>query len=66
MSRIVVIGAGAMGLAAAYQALLLGHEVDILEASPKPSGMAEHFDFGGISVERFITSSADRIVQPLN
>ena len=53
MSRIIVIGAGVMGLAAAYQALLDGHEVDIFEASPEPGGMAGHFDFGGISIERF-------------
>ncbi|MGC1784137.1 MAG: NAD(P)/FAD-dependent oxidoreductase [Acidobacteriaceae bacterium] len=53
MSRVVVIGAGVMGLAAAYQALLDGHEVDVLEASSEPGGMAAHFDFGGISIERF-------------
>lgn len=53
MSRIIVIGAGVMGLAAAYQALLDGHEVDIFEACPEPGGMAAHFDFGGLSIERF-------------
>lgn len=53
MSRVVVIGAGPMGLAAAYQAVKDGHEVDLLEAAPEPGGMAGHFDFGGISLERF-------------
>ncbi|MEO6965407.1 MAG: FAD-dependent oxidoreductase, partial [Acidobacteriaceae bacterium] len=53
MSRIIVIGAGVMGLAAAYQALLDGHQVDVVEASPEAGGMAGHFDFGGISIERF-------------
>ena len=53
MARVVVIGAGVMGLAAAYQALLDGHEVDILEGAPEPGGMAAHFDFGDISIERF-------------
>src|SRR6185437_794099 len=53
MARIVVIGAGVMGLATAYQALLDGHDVDIFEASPEPGGMAAHFDFGGLSIERF-------------
>jgi protoporphyrinogen oxidase len=48
-----VIGAGPMGLAVAYQALQDGHEVDVLEASQEPGGMAGHFDFGGISIERF-------------
>ncbi len=42
-----------MGLAAAYQALVDGSDVDILEASAEPGGMAAHFDFGGISIERF-------------
>lgn len=42
-----------MGLAAAYQALLDGWQVDVLEASPEPGGMAAHFDFGGVSIERF-------------
>jgi protoporphyrinogen oxidase len=42
-----------MGLAAAYQAVKDGHKVDLLEAAPEPGGMAGHFDFGGISLERF-------------
>jgi len=53
MPKVVVIGAGVMGLAAAYQALLEGCDVDILEASAEPGGMAAHFDFGGVSIERF-------------
>src|ERR1700760_4934236 len=52
MSRVVVIGAGAMGLAAAYRASKNGHEVDLVEASPEAGGMAGHFDFDGISIER--------------
>ncbi|MBD9455606.1 NAD(P)/FAD-dependent oxidoreductase [Rhizobium sp. RHZ02] len=53
MSRIVVIGAGAMGLAAAHRAVQLGHEVDLVEADSVAGGMAAHFDFGGLSIERF-------------
>lgn len=53
MSKIVVIGAGPMGLAAAYRATQLGHEVDLVEADQKPGGMAAHFDFSGLSIERF-------------
>jgi protoporphyrinogen oxidase len=49
----VIIGAGAMGLAAAYHALRAGHSVDVLEASSEPGGMAAHFDFNGLSIERF-------------
>ena len=53
MSRVVVIGAGAMGLAAAYHALKRGHHVTVLEAAPEAGGMAAHFDLGGLSIERF-------------
>jgi protoporphyrinogen oxidase len=51
--RVVVLGAGAMGLAAAYRAATLGHDVTLLEAAPEPGGMAAHFDLDGLSIERF-------------
>ena len=53
MARVVVIGAGAMGLAAAFRALEDGHAVTVLEAAPEAGGMAAHFDLGGLSIERF-------------
>ncbi|MCL2453608.1 MAG: NAD(P)/FAD-dependent oxidoreductase [Alphaproteobacteria bacterium] len=53
MSRLIVIGSGAMGLAAAYHAAKSGHAVDVLEAAPEPGGMAAHFNFDGLSIERF-------------
>ncbi|CAN7337692.1 NAD(P)/FAD-dependent oxidoreductase [Phenylobacterium sp. LjRoot219] len=53
MVKTVIIGAGAMGLAAAHYALALGHEVDLIEADKVPGGMAAHFDFDGLSIERF-------------
>ncbi len=53
MARVLVIGAGVMGLAAAYQAVKDGHQVDLVEAAPEPGGMAGHFDFDGDSIERF-------------
>jgi protoporphyrinogen oxidase len=42
-----------MGLAAAYYALKRGHKVTLLEAGPQAGGMAAHFDFGGLSLERY-------------
>jgi protoporphyrinogen oxidase len=53
MARVIVIGAGAMGLAAGYYALKRGHQVTVLEAAPEPGGMAAHFDLGGLSIERY-------------
>src|ERR1035441_2811935 len=42
-----------MGLAAAYHAAKAGHSVQVLEAAQEPGGMAAHFDFQGLSIERF-------------
>ncbi|MDC7787690.1 NAD(P)/FAD-dependent oxidoreductase [Rhodoplanes sp. TEM] len=53
MARVVVVGAGAMGLAAAYHAGRRGHAVTVLEAAPEPGGMAAHLDLAGLSIERF-------------
>ena len=60
--KVVVIGAGAMGLAAAYHAAKAGHEVEVLEACPEPGGMAAHFYFDGLSIDRFyhVVCKADR------
>jgi len=53
MERVAVIGAGAMGLAAAYHLLKAGHHVDVFEADDRPGGMAAHFDLDGLDIERF-------------
>lgn len=53
MARVVVVGAGAMGLAAAHHALKGGHAVTVVEAAAEPGGMAAHLDLGGLSIERF-------------
>ena len=53
MAHIIVLGAGPMGLAAAQRAVTLGHQVDVFEADSKVGGMAAHFDFSGLSIERF-------------
>lgn len=53
MAGVAVIGAGAMGLATAYHALKAGHDVVLYEGDTIPGGMAAHFDFGGLSIERF-------------
>ena len=51
--KLLVVGAGPMGLAAAYFAAKAGWRVEVLEAGDRPGGMAAHFDFNGLSLERF-------------
>ncbi|UCE90560.1 MAG: NAD(P)/FAD-dependent oxidoreductase [Pseudomonadota bacterium] len=53
MSHVAVIGAGVMGLACAYDLLRKGHQVTIYEADDRVGGMSAHFDFGGLSIERY-------------
>ena len=53
MAKAAVIGAGVMGLACAYELLRNGHSVDIYEADDRVGGMAAHFDFSGLSIERY-------------
>lgn len=51
--NIAVIGAGVMGLACALKLLNKGHKVDIYEADDRVGGMAAHFDFQGLNLERY-------------
>ena len=51
--RIAVLGAGPMGLAAAYQLALEGHQPVLFEADDRVGGMTATFDFGGLEIERY-------------
>lgn len=53
MSKVAVIGAGPMGLACAYELLKQGYSVDVFEADDRVGGMSAHFDFNGLSIERY-------------
>ena len=51
--KIVIIGAGVMGLSSALDLLEEGHDVFVIEAALSPGGMAGSFDFGGAPAEKF-------------
>ncbi len=53
MANIAVIGAGPMGLAAAYELGKQGHHAEVFEYDDRLGGMSAHFDFGGLSIERY-------------
>jgi len=51
--KIAVIGAGPMGLAAAYQFALAGYDPVLFEADDRVGGMTAVFDFDGLAIERY-------------
>ncbi len=53
MNKIAIIGAGPMGLAAAYELGKQGQQVDLYEYDDRLGGMSAHFDFNGLSIERY-------------
>ena len=50
--RVGIIGGGAMGLAAAYQLTLQGHQPQVFERAPFLGGQASTFEVGGGRLER--------------
>jgi protoporphyrinogen oxidase len=53
VKKIAVIGAGHMGLVCAYELSKRGYCVDVFEREQEIGGMSAHFDFSGLSVEKF-------------
>jgi protoporphyrinogen oxidase len=51
--KVVIIGGGVAGLAAAYELLGRGHEVALYEASPEFGGQVRTFEIGGGRLEIF-------------
>jgi protoporphyrinogen oxidase len=67
--RVVVVGGGLSGLAAAYDLVRAGHQVTILEAASDFGGLASSFRLGGQPVERFyhfICRSDKHLLQLIN
>lgn len=48
-----IIGAGATGLTAAWDAVRAGHQVTVLEAADELGGLAASLDVGGVPLERY-------------
>jgi protoporphyrinogen oxidase len=57
--RIAILGAGPMGLAAAYQIVRDGGRPVVFEADDRVGGMAASFELGGLEVERFYHFHSD-------
>ncbi len=51
--KVVVIGGGVGGLAAAWELVLAGHDVSLYEAGPVLGGQVRTFDVGGGRLESF-------------
>jgi glutamate synthase (NADPH/NADH) small chain len=54
--RIAVVGAGPAGLSCAHRAALLGHDVTVFEARPKPGGLNEY----GLATYKTVDGFAQR------
>lgn len=57
--RLAVVGAGPAGLSFAHRAAMLGHDVTIFEAKPKPGGLNEY----GLAAYKMIDDFAAREVE---
>ncbi len=57
--RIAVVGAGPAGLSCAHRLAMLGHEVVVFEAKPKPGGLNEY----GIAAYKVVDDFASREVE---
>ncbi|HEY1280917.1 MAG TPA: FAD-dependent oxidoreductase [Acidimicrobiales bacterium] len=51
MSRLLVLGGGPAGLAAAWLTARQGHDVELIERAPHLGGMAASFDVAGVRVD---------------
>ena len=51
--RVCIVGAGATGLAAAWELRKQGHDVALLEASDRVGGLSASFEIGGEPIEEF-------------
>ena len=57
--RVAVVGAGPAGLACAHRAAMLGHEVTVFEARPKPGGLNEY----GLATYKTVDNYAQKEIE---
>jgi protoporphyrinogen oxidase len=51
--KIGIVGGGMLGLVLAHRLSQRGHEVTVIEASPRPGGLAGPWSVGGVTWDRF-------------
>lgn len=51
--NIAIIGAGPMGLTAAFHLAKAGHSITLFESEDRPGGMSASFDFDGTTIEQY-------------
>lgn len=61
--RVAVVGAGPAGLACAHRLAVLGHDVVIFEARPKPGGLNEYGIASYKAVDDFAQAEVDWLMQ---
>jgi len=61
--RVAVVGAGPAGLACAHRAAMLGHDVVIFDARPKPGGLNEYGIAAYKSTDDFAAREVDWLMQ---
>lgn len=61
--RVAVVGAGPAGLACAHRLAVLGHDVVIFEARPKPGGLNEYGIASYKAVDGFAQAEVDWLMQ---
>ncbi len=61
--RVAVVGAGPAGLACAHRLAMLGHDVDVYDARPKPGGLNEYGIAAYKTVEDFAQAEVDWLLK---
>ncbi|MFK7874623.1 MAG: NAD(P)-dependent oxidoreductase [Paracoccaceae bacterium] len=61
--RIAIVGAGPAGLSCAHRLAMLGHDVDVMDAKPKPGGLNEYGIAAYKTVEGFAQAEIEWLLK---